>query len=66
MLECIVLIPLNGNDVSMFCLQIFSNFMYMFMGLVARKVNGMVASSSSVRGSGTLQCGIRAIFAAWA
>ena len=29
--------------------------MYMFMGLVARSVNGMVASSSPVGGSGTLQ-----------
>ena len=40
--------------------------MYMFMGLVARIVNGMVASSSLVRGSGTLQCGIGAHVAAWA
>ena len=32
----------------------------MFMGLVSRIVNGMVESSSSVGGLGTLQCGIRA------
>ena len=40
--------------------------MYMFMGLVSRMVNGMVASSSPVEGSGTLQCGIRAHVVAWA
>ena len=40
--------------------------MHMFMGLVARMVKGLVASSSSVGGSGTLQCGIRAHVAAWA
>ena len=40
--------------------------MYMFMGLVFRIVNGMVASSSSVGGSGMLQCGIRAQVVAWA
>ena len=39
---------------------------YVFMGLVAWMVNAMVASSSSVGGSGTLQCGIRAHVAAWA
>ena len=36
------------------------------MGLVAWMVNAMVASSSLVGGSGTLQSGIRAIVAAWA
>ena len=40
--------------------------MYMFMGLVARIDDVMVASSSPVGGSGTLQCGIRAHVAAWA
>ena len=41
-------------------------FMCMFMGLVARVDSVMVASSSSVGGSGTLQCGIRAHVATWA
>ena len=40
--------------------------MYMFMGLVAWIVNGMVASSLLVEGSRMLQCGIRAHVAAWA
>ena len=38
----------------------------MFMGLVSRMVNAMVASSSLVGGSGTLHCGIRAHVATWA
>ena len=47
---------------------LFQHFiwMYMFMGLVARMVNAMVASSSLVGGSGTLHCGIRAHVATWA
>ena len=40
--------------------------LHMFMGLVARMVNAMVASSSPVGGMGTSQCGIRAHIAAWA
>ena len=40
--------------------------MYMFMGLVSQINIDMVASSSPVEGSGTLQCGIRAHVAAWA
>ena len=40
--------------------------MYMFMGLVSQIDDGMVASSSPVIGSGTLQSGIRAHVAAWA
>ena len=52
------------------CMFYFKAFqflcMYMFMGLVTRIVNGMVVSSSSVGGLGTLQCGIRAHVAAWA
>ena len=41
--------------------------MFMFMGPVARMVNGMVVSSSPVGGLGTLQFGgIRAHVAAWA
>ena len=36
------------------------------MGLNARVDSVVVASSSSVGGSGTLQCGIRAHIAAWA
>ena len=40
--------------------------MYMFMGLVSRIVNGMVASSSSVGGLRKLQCGIKAHITAWA
>ena len=57
-----------NNNASMFVLiqSISVLCMYMFMGLVARIVNGMVASSSLVGGSGTLQCGIRAHIAAWA
>ena len=35
------------------------------MGLLARMVNAMVASSSSVRGTGMWQRGIRAHVAAW-
>ena len=54
MLECMVFLSLNGNDVSMFYFQIISVFMYMFVGLVSRIDNGMVASSSLVEGSGTL------------
>ena len=38
----------------------------MFMGLFSWIDNGMVASSSPVRGSGMLQCGIRAHVVAWA
>ena len=38
----------------------------MFMGLVTWIVNGMVASSSLVEGSGTLECGIRAHVVSWA
>ena len=52
------------------CMFYFKAFqflcMYMFMGLVAQIVNGMVASSSSVKGSGTLQCGIISHVVAWA
>ena len=44
----------------------FSFYVCMLLGLVARIVNGMVASYSPVGGSGTLQCGIRAHVAAWA
>ena len=40
--------------------------MDMFMGLLAQMVNAMVPSSSLVKGSGTLQRGIRAHVAAWA
>ena len=40
--------------------------MHMFMGLVVRIDNGMVASSTPVGGSGMLQYGIRAHVAAWA
>ena len=40
--------------------------MYLFMGLVAWIVNGMIESSSPVGRSGTLQCGIRANVVAWA
>ena len=36
------------------------------MGLVARIVNGLVASSSPVEGSRTLHYGIKAYVAAWA
>ena len=41
-------------------------WMYMFMGLLAQMVNAMVPSSSSVKGLGMLQRGIRAHVAAWA
>ena len=41
-------------------------FMCMFMYLVSRIVNVMVVSSLPVRGSRTLQCGIRAHVTAWA
>ena len=44
----------------------FSFYVCMFMGLVSRIDKGMVASSSSVGGSGMLQCGIKAHVAAWA
>ena len=40
--------------------------MFNFMGLVAQMFTVMVVSSSPVRGSRTLQCGIRAHIAAWA
>ena len=67
MLECMVLILLYGNNVCMFYFKSFHFLcMYMFMGLVSWIVNGMLASSSPVEGSGTLQCGIRAHVAAWA
>ena len=56
MLECMVLLPLNGNDVSMFYFKSILVFMYMFMGLVYRIDNGMVVSSSPIRGLGTLHC----------
>ena len=39
--------------------------MTIFMGLVARLFDGLVASSSPVKGSGMLQYGIRAKVAAW-
>ena len=52
------------------CMFYFKAFqflcMYMFMGLVARIVNGLVAASSPVGGPGMLQCGIKAHVAAWA
>ena len=66
MLECMVLLPLYGNNVACFISKHFSFYVCMFMGLVSQIANGMVASSSSVKGSGTLQCGIRANVAAWA
>ena len=51
----------------MFYVQSFQFlWMHMFMGLVSRIVNSMVASSSPVEGSGTLHCGIRAHVATWA
>ena len=56
MFECMVLLPLYGNNVHVL-VQSISIFMYMFMGLVARIDDVMVASSSPVGGSGTLQCG---------
>ena len=40
--------------------------MFMFMGLDAQMIWYIVASSSSVGGLGMLQCGIRALVAAWA
>ena len=40
--------------------------MFMFMGPFSRMFDSLVASSSSVRGSGTLQCGVRAYVVAWA
>ena len=55
MVECMVLLPLYGNNVCMFYFKVFQFLcMYMFMGLVSRIVNGMVASSSSIGGSETL------------
>ena len=69
MLECMVLLLLYDNHVCMFLIpSIFlqSICMYMFMGLVAWMVNGMVASSSPVGGLGTLQTGIKAHVTAWA
>ena len=51
-----VLLPLYGNTVCMFYFKAFQFFyVCMFMGLVSQIVNGMVASSSSVRGSRMLQ-----------
>ena len=44
----------------------FNAFYFTFMGLVSWVDSIMVASSSSVGGSGKLQCGIRAHIAAWA
>ena len=66
MLECMVLLPLYGNNVCMFSSKHFSFYVCMFTGLVSRIDNSMVASSSLVGGSGTSQCGIRAHVAAWA
>ena len=40
--------------------------MFMFMGLDTQLIWCVVASSSSIEGLGTLQCGIRALVAAWA
>ena len=46
---------------------LFQHLMYIHVhGVVSRMVNAMVASSSSIGGSGMLQCGIRAHVAAWA
>ena len=45
--------------------EILALCIFMFMGLVSRMFNDIVASSSPVRGSGTLQNGIRALVAAW-
>ena len=67
--EFMVLLSLNDNHVCMFYFSsIFLQFicMYMFMGWFARMVNGLVAFSLPVGGSGTLQCGIKANVAAWA
>ena len=54
MLECMVLLLLYGNNVCMFSSKHFSFYVCMFMGLVSRIDNGMVASSLSVGGSGML------------
>ena len=54
MLECMVLLPMYGNNVCMFSSKHFSFYVCMFMGLVAQIDNGMVASSLLVGGLGTL------------
>ena len=55
MLECMFLLPLYGNNVCIFSSKHFSFYVCMFMGLVARIDNGMVASSLLVGGLGMLQ-----------
>ena len=71
MLECICLLPLNVDGL---CILVCVMLSFLISAFVHFRVHGavcpfclvLVASSSSVGGSGTLQSGIRTKDAAWA